>query len=491
MQSTENNNSNTNLHPVEESVLAIATGNIVQQTREFNEDLSPASNREESFGNATVEVESAHLQKLKAVSKSINETIVFAGKHILGRDEIIRQTFMAFMTGEHQLLISKTGMAKSLLARQIFSCFAGANIFEKQLTKDTMPENLFGAYDLEAMKKGKMIHNVEGSIVLSHFAFLDEIFDANDMVLRALLSILNEKQLINGEQIVHSTLHSAIAAANYIRTTEILEAVIDRFLYKSFIPENKGLYFKYSIDHVYQEHFGRISAPEKRLSLGELSFVKKIIQSKKIEIPGYVLFLKNYILKKYIEETRNTVSEKKDFTISDRTSVKLQDTLRALAILDGRHKVEEQDIEGLHYAACTIGRDDEKTRFDKISTAARNYFRQDKGILENIFEAIEILNIIKASGNGETLKSNTTFNRIKIKLERAAKKESSVFKEYFNKLKQKLMALSSDLFIPETFSVLENICETSLKDVRAKESREIISGFREDVFNEKKIAIFR
>ena len=35
-----------------------------------------------------------------------------------------------------------------------------------------MPENLFGAYDIEAMKKGKMIHNVEGSVVMSHFAFL-------------------------------------------------------------------------------------------------------------------------------------------------------------------------------------------------------------------------------------------------------------------------------------------------------------------------------
>lgn len=489
MQKPKPDETKSNLHPLEASVLSLATGKV-EQTAPVAEETDqvlmmpkaePAPKAEEE------EPEAAPLQKLQVISDTINGCMHFVGKQVLGREEIIRQSFMALITGEHQLLISRTGMAKSLLGRQIFACFDGATIFEKQLTKDTMPENLFGAYDIEAMKKGKMIHNVEGSLVLSHFAFLDEIFDANDMLLRSLLSVLNEKQLVNGEQIVSSTLHSAIGAANYIRMTEVLEAVIDRFVYKSFIPENKDLYFQYAIDHIYQHHFGQVAVPEKRITLGELSFVKKLIQSRQIEIPGYVLFLKNYILKKYIEETRNVLSDRKDYTISDRKSVKTQDTLRASAILDGRHAVEEKDLDSLYYSVCTLGREDDTTRLNKILNASRNYFRQDKQILENIFDAISILQLIKASRDNETLKSDKTFNQIRNKLESVTRKESSIFKEYFNKLKQKFMALSRDTYIPETFRVLENISEVSTKDVRTRESRELVTGFRQDIFNEKKI----
>ncbi len=482
------------LHPLEESVLSLAAGNIAPSEPEQTTSEEIQDNLRVLPGTAQApaqpEPETAEKppeQKITAVAETINQCMDFINKKVLGRRETIRQAFLALLTGEHQLLISRTGMAKSLLARQIFSCFQNAQIFEKQLTKDTMPENLFGAYDIEAMKKGKMIHNVEGTLVLSHFAFLDEIFDANDMLLRSLLSLLNEKQLVNGEQVVYSTLHSVIAAANYIRLTEVLEAVVDRFLYKSFIPENKELYFQYSIDQVYQQHFGEVCPPERRLSLGELSLVKKTVQSRQIPIPGYVLFLKNYILKKYIEETRNMVSDKKDFTISDRKSVKIQDTLRACALLDGRYQVEEQDLDKLYYAVCTLGRDEEVSRLNKITAAARNYFRQDRHVLENVFSGIEILALIAANKNNEVLKSDAMFAQIRQRLEDVTRTESSVFREYIHKIKKTFLSLTRDTYLPETFTVLDNLCDMSLKNARAKETRDIVSEFRKDAFNEKKI----
>ncbi|MCP4714631.1 MAG: MoxR family ATPase, partial [Deltaproteobacteria bacterium] len=203
---------NPSRHPSEESIMSLASGRLEQPAEDA---LGIMPGQEDHLSEDDTTEESISTRKINAISQSINESIIFVSKKVIGRRDMIKQAFLALMTGEHQLLISRTGMAKSLLARQIFACFDNAQLFEKQLTKDTMPENLFGAYDIEAMKKGKMIHNVEGSLVLSHFAFLDEIFDANDMLLRSLLSVLNEKQLVNGEQIVYSTLHSAIAAANY------------------------------------------------------------------------------------------------------------------------------------------------------------------------------------------------------------------------------------------------------------------------------------
>jgi hypothetical protein len=61
--------------------------------------------------------------------------------------------------------------------------------------------------------------------------------------------------------------------------------------------------------------------------------------------------------------------------------------------------------------------------------------------------------------------------------------------EYFTRLRQKFMSLSRDNFLPETFTLFENLSEMSLKDAKSRETREIIAGFREDVFNEKKIVL--
>jgi len=478
-------------HPLEESVLSLAAGKLHQAEEPESKPAVTQADRQAAPEEPALMPETKPRadmspEKLKSISHIINECIRYISKHVIGRDQVVRQTFLALLTGEHQLLISRTGMAKSLLARQIFACFEDAQVFEKQLTKDTMPENLFGAYDIEAMKKGKMIHNVEGSVVLSHFAFLDEIFDANDMLLRSLLSLLNEKQLVNGEQIVNATLHSAIAAANYIRYTDVLEAVIDRFVYKSYIPENKDLYFQYSIDQIYQQQFGSVATPQRRISMGELSHAKKVIQSNQIAIPGYVLFLKNYILKKYIEETRATHSDRQDFTVSDRKSVKMQDTLRAVAFLDGREEVSDQDLDSLYLAVCTLGREEETARLTKITTAARNYFRQDRDILDNMFSAIDIFTIIRSSENQEMLKSDTSFNLIRARLQEIARAENSRFKEYFTRLKTKIISLNRDTFLPETFAVLENISEVSMKDAGSRECRELVVSFRQAVFEHKK-----
>ena len=432
-------------------------------------------------------VETISLDKFATLHSAITKAIEFISSQILGREQIIRQSFFALMTGEHQLLVSRTGMAKSMLARQIFACFDGAVIFEKQLTKDTMPDNLFGAYDIEAMKRGKMIHNVEGSLVLAHFAFLDEIFDANDMLLRSLLSLLNEKQLVNGEQIIHSPLQSVIAAANYIRVTEILEAVLDRFLYKSYIPENKNLYFQHSIDTVYQKNFGTIQMPEQKIGLNDFTLVKGLIKSRAIDIPSYILLLKNHILRQYIDETREQAPDKRNFTISDRTTAKSQDLLRASAILDGRPQANEADLDNLHYMISTLGKDEEKARFIKISSTARRYFNQDRELLENIFDGFEIFNYIRARKDPELLKSDALFNQLKARLEKMVKKESSILREYLEKIKNKFISIPRNTIIPETFTVLEEICDLSLKDARTKEAREIIDGFRQDIFNEKKL----
>jgi hypothetical protein len=186
------------------------------------------------------------------------------GETVIGRSDIIMQAIYAILTGEHMLLLSRTGMAKSFLASSIFNIFEGARIFSSQASKDQTPDNYFGPYNIEEFRKGRIRHNIKGSIIEANLVFLDEFFDASDVVLRSLLSVLNERKFINGSEQIDAVVHTAVATANYMRMNEVTEAVLDRFTYKAIIPEDNNVYNQLLIDQTYSSSRGRPVEPERR-----------------------------------------------------------------------------------------------------------------------------------------------------------------------------------------------------------------------------------
>ncbi len=85
-------------------------------------------------------------------------------KNVIDREEIIRQAMFAILTREHMLLLSRTGMAKSYLANYIFNTFDQVRVFMTQASKEQTPDNYFGPYNIEEFKKGRIRHNIHGSI---------------------------------------------------------------------------------------------------------------------------------------------------------------------------------------------------------------------------------------------------------------------------------------------------------------------------------------
>jgi len=221
-------------------------------------------------------------------------------ENVIGREEIVKQAIYAILTGEHMLLLSRTGMAKSYLANYIFNTFEGARIFSSQASKDQTPDNYFGPYNIEEFKKGRIRHNIKGSIIEANLVFLDEFFDASDVVLRSLLSVLNERKFINGSEQIDVAVHSAIATANYMRMNEVTEAVLDRFAYKSIIPEDNNVYRQLLIDHTYAFSKGKPVEPEKKIYFNQILYLSDIIRNNSketvIEIPDFVYFMKNTIV---------------------------------------------------------------------------------------------------------------------------------------------------------------------------------------------------
>lgn len=294
---------------------------------------------------------------VKAVIDRMHGIELEIRKKLVNRREITQQGIRALMSGEHQFIFSSAGVAKSLYANQMFSFFKNSNVFAMQFCPDTTPDDLFGAYDIARFKKGEVYHNVEGSIITNNFAFLDEFMDGNDKLLRSLLGVLLERKFISGNQVEEAILHTAIATSNYMRVTETTEALLDRFLYKSFILPQKDMFNLLKIDRVYNENAGRVTEPDpdSQIELRELVYLRRIIKGiipeKKITIPIEVDYLKNMVVVAFEEEMKKY---RENYYLSPRTISKSNDLLKANALYNHRMIVEEKDVESLYYLICTL-----------------------------------------------------------------------------------------------------------------------------------------
>jgi len=306
---------------------------------------------------------------------------------VIGREDIIRQAIFAILTGEHMLLLSRTGMAKSYLASSIFNIFEGARVFSSQASKDQTPDNYFGPYNIEEFRKGRIRHNIKGSIIEANLVFLDEFFDASDVVLRSLLSVLNERKFINGSEQIDAVVHTAIATANYMRMNEVTEAVLDRFTYKAIIPEDNNVYNQLLIDETYTAKRGKPVEPDKKIYFNQILFLNEIITNNhreiKVNVPDFIYFMKNVFITKYISEMRKNDSK---FFISPRKQAKLGDFLRASAIINNRFEVTMDDLRDMHIALCTLN----------SFVSMKNMDKSEKDLYLDVFQ--KTMNHFKANG---------------------------------------------------------------------------------------------
>ncbi|MCB0713080.1 MAG: MoxR family ATPase [Ignavibacteriae bacterium] len=314
----------------------------------------------------------------------LQDAIDFVNRRVINREEIIEQIFCALLTGEHALIQSRTGVGKSLMVEQVFRMFDGARYFKVQASKEQQPDTYFGALDIEELRKGVLHHNTHGSLVESEFGFIDEIFDANDYTLRALLSLLNERELILGVQHVPSTVHTVIAATNYLRITDITEALLDRFAYQSVAWPDKDPYVQYRISQQYLRHGGKAVAPPFTIDYRNLAEVRSICHGTSelvsIDISSDVAYFANLVIR-YYEELRNRSLEQQgesigagDYYISPRKQMKAFDLLRAIAFMHGRTSVQYDDVSRLYILFTTVGVDEERNLWNKACSALSHQF---------------------------------------------------------------------------------------------------------------------
>lgn len=244
--------------------------------------------------------------------------------------------------------------------------------------------------------------------------------DANDMVLRSILGILNERRFTKGEQIQDAKLHTAIAVTNYLRQSEMSEPVMDRFIFRAKLDPKVSTLNEMLIDRVYGLHNGRVIRPDKPLPIKVPQELAKIVKGDNpdqlIAASYAVLFLKNQIIKKYVElataDRRKIDSKAEELYVSPRTIAKARDVLNASALLNHRFEVTGDDLTALRFVLTTIsgpgakaqGDREENMFFNAVDQVTSTYSQDDLREVERIMLINEYLEAFKSGESVEAIR---------------------------------------------------------------------------------------
>ena len=188
------------------------------------------------------------------------------GSTFIERDHVLTQFALALLCRQHVLMTGPPGTGKSQMAsltlgRIIDESTGTPSLFARQFTENTVQTDLIGPINFKTlMESGRTEHFTDEGILGSVHAFLDEVFDGRDMLLRSTLNILHEREVKQGGQIATGRIECAFMTSNrYIAevldtSRETLLAFIDRISFISFIP--RGFANPESLRTVVRQHGG-------------------------------------------------------------------------------------------------------------------------------------------------------------------------------------------------------------------------------------------
>lgn len=249
---------------------------------------------------------------------------------LIERETAIRLALLATLAGEHLLLVGPPGTAKSELARRLRLAIRDAALFERLLTRFTVPEELFGPLSIKELENDRYHRQTEGYLPSASIAFLDEIFKANSAILNSLLTLLNEREFDNGTERVRTPLVCVIGASNELPEGEELNALYDRFLLRCIVPPVSPEGF----DTLLDLRSVRAAEPDAALRLARVELEQFREAARTVAVPLEVKALLK-ALRVFLEE--------KEIAVSDRRWRKIVYLLQVSALSHGRMEVSIWD----------------------------------------------------------------------------------------------------------------------------------------------------
>ncbi len=267
------------------------------------------------------------------------------GEGVYEKDAELALSLLAALAGESVILLGPPGVAKSMVSRRLKLAFARARSFEYLMSRFSTPDEIFGPVSIQRLKMDDVYQRcVDGYLPTADVVFLDEIWKAGPAIQNTLLTVINEKVYLNGNQLLHLPLKLLIGASNELPVQgEGLEALWDRFLIRLVCQpiQNEEAFYQMV------NPAGNVEQELKPVSdaISEEEYADWLKQVASIKVPREVLLAITNIRQGLKDVAIEGQDVHRSIYVSDRRWKKIVHLMCASAFVHDRDEVNASDLQ--------------------------------------------------------------------------------------------------------------------------------------------------
>ncbi|HVH44718.1 MAG TPA: AAA family ATPase [Labilithrix sp.] len=316
--------------------------------------------------------------ELRAASERFRGFFSELGRSFVERDDLLAQVALALLSREHVLMTgppgtAKSGIASAVLGRIVDERTGKPSVFARQFTESTVQTDLVGPIDFKTlMQTGRTEHFTDEGMLGAVHAFLDEVLDGRDMLLRTTLNVLQERELKQGSKTTAGQIECALMTTNrYLSevlegSRETLLAFVDRIAFVAFVP--KGFTDATSLGRVVRSQIGgaRSRSFVAHLTIQDLDVLQAAAD--RVVVPDEICAALCTLCEHLDADLATAAKHDPTFVptryLSTRTAVRLGRILRAVCVYDAivndtprAFEVEHRDLAMLRLSLLLSGPD--------------------------------------------------------------------------------------------------------------------------------------